>query len=233
MKNESLYKILGLAVLALIVGPIGIAVFVLAFVHGDSPCVLCWAQRTGMILIALTGLFILRFGPRPRYVGLAVLISAYGLYMGARHSALHLWPGHRSGLQHRDPGGPHLHLVGVHLLVCPGADGRAALAHEGRRSARGSARSRGPRSNGHDPVPGGGGRQHDPGLRRGGAPALHGPGRPHPLLLQPPQLGLVPGGVGARAAVLARAVRDREARPWTVWTAIGARAPSPGSSRSR
>ena len=90
MKNESLYTVLGLAVLALIVGPIGIAVFALAFLHGDSPCVLCWAQRTGMILIALTGLFILRFGPRPRYVGLAVLISAYGLYMGARHSALHL-----------------------------------------------------------------------------------------------------------------------------------------------
>jgi disulfide bond formation protein DsbB len=90
MKSDSLHTILGLAVLALVVGPIGIAVFVLAFVHGDSPCVLCWAQRTGMILIALTGLFILRFGPRPRYVGLAVLISAYGLYMAARHSALHL-----------------------------------------------------------------------------------------------------------------------------------------------
>jgi disulfide bond formation protein DsbB len=88
MKSESLYTILALAVVALAVGPIGIAVFVLGFVHGDSPCVLCWAQRTGMILIALTGLFILRFGPRPRYVGLAVLISAHGLYMAARHSAL-------------------------------------------------------------------------------------------------------------------------------------------------
>jgi len=90
MKNESLYTLLALAVLALIIGPIGIAVFVLGFVHGDSPCVLCWAQRTGMILIALTGLFILRFGPRPRYVGLGILISAHGLYMAARHSALHL-----------------------------------------------------------------------------------------------------------------------------------------------
>jgi disulfide bond formation protein DsbB len=90
MKNDSLYTLLGLAVLALIVGPIGIAVFVLAFVHGDSPCVLCWAQRTGMILIALTGLFILRFGPRPRYIGLGILIAAYGLYMAMRHSALHL-----------------------------------------------------------------------------------------------------------------------------------------------
>ena len=90
MKSESLYTLLALAVLALVVGPIGIAVFVLGFVHGDSPCVLCWAQRTAMILIALTGLFILRFGPRPRYVGLAVLISAHGLYMAIRHSALHL-----------------------------------------------------------------------------------------------------------------------------------------------
>jgi disulfide bond formation protein DsbB len=90
MKSESLYTILALAVMALAVGPIGIAVFVLGFVHGDSPCVLCWAQRTGMMLIALTGLFILRFGPRPRYVGLAVLISAHGLYMAARHSALHV-----------------------------------------------------------------------------------------------------------------------------------------------
>ncbi len=90
MKSESLYSLLALAVLALIVGPIGIAVFVLGFVHGDSPCVLCWAQRTAMILIALTGLFILRFGPRPRYIGLAILISAHGVYMGARHSALHL-----------------------------------------------------------------------------------------------------------------------------------------------
>jgi len=90
MKNDSLYTVLALAILALVVGPIGIAVFALGFVHGDSPCVLCWAQRTGMILIALTGLFILRFGPRPRYVGLAVLISVHGLYMGARHSALHL-----------------------------------------------------------------------------------------------------------------------------------------------
>jgi disulfide bond formation protein DsbB len=90
MQSDSLYTVLAVAVLALIVGPIGIAVFVLAFVHGDSPCVLCWAQRTGMILIALTGLFILRFGPRPRYMGLAILISAYGVYMGARHSALHL-----------------------------------------------------------------------------------------------------------------------------------------------
>jgi len=89
--RNALYTPLTLAVLALVIGPIGIAVFVLGFGLGDSPCVLCWAQRTGMVLIALTGLFVIRFGPRPRYIGLAVLLAAFGLYMGLRHSSLHLW----------------------------------------------------------------------------------------------------------------------------------------------
>ena len=89
--RSRLYTPLTLAVLALVVGPIGIAVFVLGFGHGDSPCVLCWAQRTGMVLIALTGLFVIRFGPRPRYIGMAVLLASFGLYMGLRHSSLHLW----------------------------------------------------------------------------------------------------------------------------------------------
>ena len=89
--RNALYTPLTLAVLGLVVGPIGIAVFVLGFGLGDSPCVLCWAQRTGMVLIALTGLFVIRFGPRPRYIGLAVLLAGFGLYMGLRHSSLHLW----------------------------------------------------------------------------------------------------------------------------------------------
>jgi disulfide bond formation protein DsbB len=89
--RNALYTPLTLTVLALVVGPIGIAVFVLGFGFGDSPCVLCWAQRTGMVLVALTGLFVIRFGPRPRYVGLAVLLASFGLYMGLRHSSMHLW----------------------------------------------------------------------------------------------------------------------------------------------
>jgi len=90
VKRETLYTILTVAVLALVVGPIGIAAFVLGFGYGDSPCVLCWAQRTAMILVALTGLLIVRYGPRPRYVGMGVLVSAFGVYMGLRHSSLHL-----------------------------------------------------------------------------------------------------------------------------------------------
>jgi disulfide bond formation protein DsbB len=108
MRNETLYTLLALAVLALTGGPIGAAV-VLGFFHGESPCVLCWAQRTGMILIALVGLFILRYGPRPRYIGLGVLVGAYGLYMAARHSALHVW---------RDIGqGFAVELLGAHTYI--------------------------------------------------------------------------------------------------------------------
>ncbi len=109
MTRETPYRILTLAVLALVVGPIGIAVFVLGFVHGDSPCVLCWAQRTGMVLIALVGLFILRYGPRPRYVGLGILIGTMGIFMGLRHSSLHLW---------RDIGqGFSLEILGAHTYT--------------------------------------------------------------------------------------------------------------------
>lgn len=88
--SRRLYPILACLVLALVAGPIGTAAFVLGFWHGESPCILCWAQRTGMTLIALTGLFILRFGPRPRYAGIAILLAVDGVYMGLRHSALHV-----------------------------------------------------------------------------------------------------------------------------------------------
>lgn len=81
--------LLALAVLFLAVVPVGIAVFVLGFAYGDSPCVMCWEQRIGMALIALIGLFVLRYGARPRYIGLAVLVGAWGIHMGVRHSGLH------------------------------------------------------------------------------------------------------------------------------------------------
>ncbi len=89
MRRQLVYGILSIAVLALSVLPIGTAVFLLGFVHGDSPCVMCWEQRTGMALIALTGLFLLRYGPKPRYIGLATLIAAWGILMGLRHVGMH------------------------------------------------------------------------------------------------------------------------------------------------
>lgn len=88
-EREGVRTALALLVLVLSLVPIGGAVFVLGFGFGDSPCVMCWEQRIGMTLIALTGLFILRYGPRPRYIGMAALISAYGIFMGMRHTGLH------------------------------------------------------------------------------------------------------------------------------------------------
>lgn len=89
MKRETVYTVLALAVLGLAALPVGIAVFVLGFIYGDSPCVMCWEQRTGMALVALIGLFVLRYGPRPRYIGLSVLVGAWGIFMGLRHAGMH------------------------------------------------------------------------------------------------------------------------------------------------
>jgi disulfide bond formation protein DsbB len=89
VRRDALYTILALAVLALAVIPVGIAVFVLGFLYGDSPCVMCWEQRTGMALVALIGLFVLRYGPKPKYIGLAVLVAIWGVFMGVRHTGMH------------------------------------------------------------------------------------------------------------------------------------------------
>ena len=88
-RRDLLFTVLALAVLFLMIVPVGMAVFWLGFVRGDSPCVMCWEQRIGMILISLTGLFVLRFGPRPKYIGMAVLIGAWGVFMGLRHTGMH------------------------------------------------------------------------------------------------------------------------------------------------
>jgi disulfide bond formation protein DsbB len=89
MRRSLLYTILALAVLLLSAVPVGVAVFVLGFGYGDSPCVMCWEQRIGMALVALAGLFVLRYGPKPKYIGMAVLVAAWGVFMGIRHTAMH------------------------------------------------------------------------------------------------------------------------------------------------
>ncbi|GMV04247.1 MAG: hypothetical protein AMXMBFR53_05280 [Gemmatimonadota bacterium] len=89
VSEARLRTVLAWAVILLTAGPVGAAV-VLGVVDGESPCILCWAQRTSMTLMALTGLFVLRYGPRPRYLGTLVLLGAWGLHMALRHSALHL-----------------------------------------------------------------------------------------------------------------------------------------------
>jgi disulfide bond formation protein DsbB len=107
------------AVIALTAVPVGGAVW-LGVAYGESPCILCWAQRTSMVLIALVGLFVLRYGPRPRYLGMAVLLGTWGTYMSLRHSALHLA---------RDVGqGFAMPFFGVHTYVWAWVIQWAALA---------------------------------------------------------------------------------------------------------
>lgn len=89
VSEARLRTVLAWAVILLAAGPVGAAV-VLGFAFGESPCILCWAQRTSMALMALAGLFVLRYGPRPRYLGTVVLLGAWGTYMAIRHAALHL-----------------------------------------------------------------------------------------------------------------------------------------------
>jgi disulfide bond formation protein DsbB len=89
MKRDLLYTFLALAVLVLSMVPVGAAVFLLGFVYGDSPCVMCWEQRIGMAIIAILGLFILRYGPKPKYIGLSVLVGCWGVFMGMRHTGMH------------------------------------------------------------------------------------------------------------------------------------------------
>jgi hypothetical protein len=89
LSENRLRAVLAWVVIILIVVPVGGAVW-LGVTHGESPCILCWAQRTSMALIALVGLFVLRYGPRPRYLGMVVLLGTWGVFMSLRHSALHL-----------------------------------------------------------------------------------------------------------------------------------------------
>ena len=89
VRPDVLFTILALVVLVLTIVPVGTAVFWLGFARGDSPCVMCWEQRIGMLLISLIGLFVLRFGPKPKYIGMAVLIAGWGMFMGMRHTGMH------------------------------------------------------------------------------------------------------------------------------------------------
>jgi hypothetical protein len=89
ISEDRLRSILTWVVIVLLGGPVTSAVL-LGVLHGDSPCILCWAERTSMVLIALVGLFVIRYGPRPRYLGMAVLLGGWGTFMAIRHSALHL-----------------------------------------------------------------------------------------------------------------------------------------------
>ncbi len=89
LTQERLRGLLAWLVILLLAVPVGGALW-LGVAHGESPCILCWAQRTSMLLIALVAVFVIRYGLRPRYLGMLVLLGAWGTFMALRHSGLHL-----------------------------------------------------------------------------------------------------------------------------------------------
>ena len=89
-QDTAFFNILTLATLILISLPVGIACIVLGFGLGDNPCILCWQERMGMILIAAIALFIIRYGLKPKFLGLLILQACFGIFMSLRHSAAHL-----------------------------------------------------------------------------------------------------------------------------------------------
>ncbi len=89
LSEERLREVLAWLVIVLLAIPVGGALW-LGVAQGESPCILCWAERTSMLLMALVALFVVRYGPKPRYVGMLVLLGAWGTFMALRHSALHL-----------------------------------------------------------------------------------------------------------------------------------------------
>lgn len=89
-KNDIIYRLLALVALGLIVGPVGISCIIEGYMAGNNPCVLCWGERIAIILIALTAMFISRYGLSYRYIGIWTFVAAYGLWGGYRHASAHI-----------------------------------------------------------------------------------------------------------------------------------------------
>ncbi|BCZ17174.1 hypothetical protein NHP190003_04560 [Helicobacter sp. NHP19-003] len=89
MHAQRFYFLFSLAIIAIIVLPVGIANLILGFVYHDSPCIQCWGERQSMVYIALGGLFIVRYGLKPKYIAMLVLVVAGGLYQSFYHLGNH------------------------------------------------------------------------------------------------------------------------------------------------
>ncbi|MDL0089810.1 disulfide bond formation protein B [Campylobacter gastrosuis] len=86
--EKSFFNLMSLAVIALILLPVGIACVVLGFGMGDSPCVMCWAERITMIAIALIALLMVRYGIKRSYLAALILMACWGLFNGFIHYSI-------------------------------------------------------------------------------------------------------------------------------------------------
>lgn len=83
------YALMCLAGFLIILLPVGIANIVFGYFLGDSPCVLCWGEREAMIFIGLIALMIVRYGFKPRYISMLLIVTAFGMWQSFRHFGIH------------------------------------------------------------------------------------------------------------------------------------------------
>ncbi|WP_169972804.1 MULTISPECIES: disulfide bond formation protein B [unclassified Campylobacter] len=68
LNEKNFNLVMATAIMLILVIPVGIANVWLGYVVRESPYALCWWERMGMILVGLLGFFMLRYGPRLKYV---------------------------------------------------------------------------------------------------------------------------------------------------------------------
>lgn len=70
--------------------PVGMATIWLGFIKGESPCTLCAYERFGMVVISVLALFMLRYGPRRKYVASMIVANFFFLWTTVRHWSIHM-----------------------------------------------------------------------------------------------------------------------------------------------
>lgn len=88
-RAKTFYDIVCWGGLLIVLLPVGIANLILGYLLGDSPCTLCWAQRQQMAYIGVIALMMVRYGFKPKYLGMLLVMAAFGLYMSFRHLGNH------------------------------------------------------------------------------------------------------------------------------------------------
>ncbi|MFC3847755.1 disulfide bond formation protein B [Helicobacter baculiformis] len=148
-QSRTFYFLFSLAIIGIVSLPVGIGNLVLGFIYHDSPCIQCWAERQSMVYIGLAGLFILRYGLKPKYLAIMLLVVAGGLYQSFYHYgnhgledvgqgfALTIWGLHTQFWAHVVFWSVVLVLGGL-LLFAPSFQ---VLAHEGGVYAHGARRT--------------------------------------------------------------------------------------------
>ncbi|MFQ6371924.1 disulfide bond formation protein B [Shewanella sp. YIC-542] len=90
MKEQLFNKLASLASIFIMALPVGIACFIFGFIFKDNPCAFCWQERTAMILVSLTALYIVRFGLKPKYIAALIWLGIYGAFMSSVHTSFNL-----------------------------------------------------------------------------------------------------------------------------------------------